>query len=166
MKKLLLFLFLFQLGLAYSAPYPEPTLSQWMQAQWKQHNGIQYVRVPLAVGSVCFARSTDSLISKSDEWEYLAPAVGAAIIPSSLEQMQVCTDTVPVTSWKVAPNPAAVDIPPTRPLKDAMRKDRWRILVGMPCEDATINVINTKGSEYHYATNSDGQRGETVCVKQ
>ena len=149
---------------AVEQPNQTPSFTEWARAEWKQHNGIMYLRVPIAGMTWCFTRSTDNIVSKSDEWELVAPSVLASI-PASIEQVQVCTDTLPPTFWVVAKNPKAVDNPPTRPLKNEQMVDTWRILVGIPCEPETINVIKAGGAEYHHAVNSDGQRGITVCTK-
>ena len=146
-------------------PPRSPTITEWMTSEYKQHNGVIYYRVTMDTIRWCFTQTVDNIISIPDAWQSAAVATAAMVVLTP-EQFQVCNDTLPPAIWKVAPNPSAVDIPPTRPLKDAAMKDRWRIAVGMPCEDVTINVINAKGSEYHWAANNSGQRGITVCVKQ
>lgn len=155
--------------LIYPAQAAEPTqmpsMIEWSQAQWKQHNGTLYLRVKIGNTGWCFTRSTSSMVSKSNEWEYVAPAAVSAAIPATIEQVQVCTDALPVQLWVVATNLAATDIPPTRPLKNDAMVNKWRILVGAPCEVATISVLRAGVYEYHYATNAAGQRGITVCAK-
>jgi hypothetical protein len=104
---------------AYAAePTQMPSLIEWSQAQWRQHNGTLYLRVKIGNTGWCFTRSTASMTSKSEEWEYVAPAIISAAIPASIEQVQVCTDALPVQLW-VLRIISATDIPPTRPLKDA-----------------------------------------------
>lgn len=150
---------------ALEQPTQMPSMIEWAKAEWKQYNGVMYLRVPIGTGTWCFTRSTDSFVSKSDQWEYVAPSIPASI-PASVEQLHVCRDTLPPVIWVVAKNPQATDTPPTRPLKDGTTMiNTWRILVGIPCESQTVNVIKA-GQEYHWATNSDGMRGITVCIKQ
>ena len=164
MRYLFALLLLPSLAFADATPSQMPSLIEWAQAQWRQHNGMLYLRVPIGSGMWCFSRSTAGIAAKSDEWEYAAPQV-VVTIPATLEQVQVCTDTLPAPQWVVAPNVSATDTPPTRPLKNAAMVNTWRIAVGLPCEAVMVSVL-TAGKEYHWATNSAGQRGITVCMKQ
>lgn len=160
MKRLLIVLLLLPaLAFADATPTQMPSMIEWAQAQWKQHNGIMYLRVRIGSAGWCFTRTTSSITAKSNEWEYVAPEA-VMTIPASIEQIQVCTDTLP--TWSVAPNPVATDTPPTRPLKDVNMVNRWRIAVGLPCENVIISKL-TAGQEYRWATNDTGQRGITVC---
>ena len=143
-------------------PTAMPSLTEWARSEWKQYNGILYLRVPIAGGRWCFSRSTAGIAAKSSEWEYVAPQVFVTI-PASIEQIQVCTDTLP--SWKVAPNLVSTDTPPTRPLKDINYTNTgYRIPVGASCEDMKIKTVSTT-TEYHWATNSAGNRGLVICSR-
>ena len=123
-----------------------------------------YLRVKIGDSRWCFSRSTQSIIDKSDTWEYAGTQVIASI-PASIEQIQVCTDSLPASLWTVAVNNRAVDTPPTRPLKNEAMVDKWRIAVGVACEDATVSTL-AGGLEYRHATNGSGQRGIAVCEKK
>jgi len=152
---------------AFGATVPDrtPTLLEWTQAEYKQHNGKLYLRVPIGDLNWCFTKNTDAVVSIQDNWQSMALLMPTTI-PLSAEEYQVCTDTLPPAIWIVAKNSRAVDNPFIRPLKDGVTMtDTWRILVGLPCEPETVNVIRAGGQEYHWATNSDGMRGIAVCER-
>jgi len=104
MRKILALLLFatFSASAADIAPTAMPSLTEWARSEWKQYNGILYLRVPIAGGRWCFSRSTAGIAAKSSEWEYVAPQV-VVTIPASLEQIQVCTDTLPLGSVSVVP---------------------------------------------------------------
>ena len=153
-----------ELGPVPTQPDTPPTLNEWFRAEVKQHDGVIYFRIPIGNLRWCFTRSTDEIVSIPDQWQNMT-GMALKTIPLTLKEIQVCTDTLPPTIWVVARNPSATDNPPTRPLKNEQMINVWRILVGIPCEPDTINVIKSGGNEYHHAINSDGQRGITVCEK-
>ena len=152
------------MGIAHAEqPSRLPDTNELMKAEIQQVSNIFYLRIPIAGIRWCFSKRTDDLLSIQKGW---APLIGQVVssIPATVEQIQVCNDAMPPTFWIVAKNPSATDIPPTRPLKNEQMVNTWRILVGIPCENETINVISSS-TEYHYATNSGGQRGITVCSR-
>lgn len=136
-----------------------------LNTQVRQHNGVVYVRINVAgIATGCFTNITEKIVALPDRWQTLAE-LSANPVPATAIDAQVCNDTLPETLWIVAPNPSATDIPPTRPLKDDLYLNRWRIRTGLPCASETVRAY-TNTSEYHYAVNDAGQRGITVCVKK
>jgi hypothetical protein len=137
-----------------------PAVIDWvLPTTYTRHGRVIYVKINSKLIQQCFPIYLDDLNALPErEWKYLIDAAQNPK-PTTLVDTQVCTDTLPPPSWKVATNLAATDTPPTRPL------GKFRILVGAPCENETVK-LSTGGKEWHYATNATGYRDITVCEKK
>lgn len=165
MKKLLLLLFFLPFTAIASTGYPSepPTTTDWLFSQVKQSGGSVYFRVKIKGAHWCFVSKSADIAALPDRWQSLA-VMSAGMLPLTEAQWKVCASDKPGGQWFVAKNPAATDVPPTRPLKNEALVNKWRIVVGLPCEEpAPVSGVSSNTQLLH-ATNGAGIRGLTVCT--
>lgn len=165
MKKLLFLLCVLPLLAMADTGYPAtpPSATDWLFSQVKQSGGSVYFRVTIKGAHWCFVSKSATLAALPDRWQSLA-VMSAGMIPLTEAEWKVCASDKPGSLWFVAKNSSATDVPPTRPLKNEAGVNKWRILVGTPCEDPAPASGVAPATLLLHATNSDKIRGLTVCT--